>query len=720
MYLIHEKELFRAFECLKADLNDPIAKKIVLLSGTFGSGKSFFLKSLIPALLEENHTDYVFEAKYSSNLKFTIDILQSLADNSYYVESDKLPPFSSNESSFINEQFANTLTTLRNKDTSLFEKIYEREYLKDNFHYHYSSIDNIEDLSDTSICNTIESLFPQQEKYKTFFANPTKIAIESLIVDLMTVLFAGNSNFEKPEKKYKVLFVLDGFDKHSWTVQQWLLDKFIPLLDTMHFSDFTSYDTSFLSKDTKLSDFFDFRFLLSFREDLTLGRFADKWLQISDATENIALQPASDLIMHSFFKSEGIDEADYKELAKNTYGIPYIFNLKVEYKKVGDSEIDNISLVYHLAGQKILSDFEEQQADWIRCTAFLDEFDERALEFFPIIGKKSKLAFSFMKELKDIYTITNGKLRLRAELQDLIKKATLFDSPGSSKGYQKIAEQYYELLPILDEYSSKDFELLSELAYFNWFDKDFVLPKVFPDKLSDIDNLLDKRKELFLHDNGMIKVSDDEACKIDTLNKILDSELYSKKVEYLKEIQTEYQKNLQEKLTELGNAKKNCAEQLSEIRKELDLQLEKLPVSSKSKTGASYKKSSNYRVEDNSKYIKYFALIALCVLLGIKPELLLGIVFESKSTFSIASNMFFILAVLLAAYIGIDFFSSSDKLKSRPKNTDIPTQLSPEETILEELKTKEANLKNRLHAIDKDISLIGNKLSKYIIRNCDK
>lgn len=722
MYLIHEKELFRAFECLKANLDNDSSKKIVLINGTFGSGKSFFLKSLLPALLEENHADYIFKADYDNNAKFTIDILQNLAQNSFYVESDQLPAFSNNESSFINEQFASTLSTLRNKDTSLFEKIYEREYLKDNYHYHLSSLDEIEDLSDEAVCSSIEAIYPGQEKYKTFFSNPTRVALESLIVDLMTVLFSGKTEFPIPEKKYKIVLVLDGFDKQSWTVQNWILDNLIPAVDNLRFGDFVSYDTQFIDPNIKINEFFDFRYIFSFRENVLHGRLSDKWIKLEEDFENISLKPASDLVMHSFFKSEGIEEDDFKDLAKNTYGIPYIFNLKVEYKKVGDNEVDNISLVYHLAGQKILDDFEEQQADWIRCTAFLDEFDARGLEFFPIIGEKSEKAFTFMSHLSDMFVHENGKLKLKQDLKDLLLKATMFDSPGSSKGYKKIAEQYYELAPVINQFEEHDFNILCELAYFNWFDTEFILKKVFPDRIEELSEFIDKKQDLFEFDTGMLRINEELGCKLDRLNKILDADLYSNKMKYIKEIQAEYQKDLQDSVTLLGNKKKDSSEKLSHTREELDLILEEQQNSTKSKRTNPYKKQQKFRVESNSKYAKYIAFAALLAVLGIKPELLLGMVFDSESTFDIASKMFYILSLLMVAYIGIDFYSSRSKVKAKPaKAANIPAELMTEDDKkIKELRHREDYLKNQLAGLDEEIRIISNKLGKYVVRHCEK
>ncbi len=721
MYLIHEKELFKAFECLKADINHESAKKIVLINGTFGSGKSFFLKSLLPALLEENWVDYIFRADFDTNAKFTIDILQSLAQNAYYIESDSLPAFTNNESSFINEQFTSTLSTLRNKDTYLFEKIYEREYLKDNYQFHLSATDTEVDLSDEAICNSIEALYPKQDKYKTFFSNPSKVALESLIVDLMSVLFAGQSEFPKPEKKYKIVLVIDGYDKQSWTVQNWILEKLLPCLDSLKFGDFVSYDTSFIDADVKLSDFFDFRFVFSFRENLLQGRLKEEWGKYSDQLENITLNPASKLVMQSFFHSEGIDESDYDTLAKNTFGIPYIFNLKVEYKKVGDSEIDNISLVYHLAGQKILADFEEQQSDWIRCTAFLDEFDARGLEFFKIIGHKSKIAFSFMQHLSDIYIPKGDKLQLRPELKELITKATLFDSPSSSKGYKKIAEQYYELAPLIDKYNETDFNILCELAYFDWFDQDFILEKAFSDKLNTINILINDKSELFELKSDMIRINNDLACKLNILNQILDSDLYSKKIAYIAEIETEFQKSLQDKLTKLGNQKKEASESLSSVRDQLDDALNTIAEAQKPLSRNLYKKNTKLNIEPNTKYTKYLALTVVLVVLGIKPELILGIVFESDATFDIASKMFYILAALMSAFIGIDYFSAKTKVKNRSSKS-IPqtSALTDEEKKIEEFKHKENFLKNELQKLDTQINTVSNQLGMSISRHCDK
>ncbi len=721
MYLIHEKELFRAFECLKADLDNDSSKKIVLINGTFGSGKSFFLKSLLPALLEENHVDYIFKADYDSNAKFTIDIIQNLAQNSYYVESDDLPAFANNESSFINEQFTSTLNTLRNKDTSLFEKIYEREYLKDNYHYHLYSIDEAEDLSDATVCEAIEAIYPNQDKYKTFFSNPTKVAIESLIVDMMTVLFSGKTEFPVPDKKYKIVLVLDGFDKQSWTVQSWILNKLIPAIENLKFGDFVSYDTQFIDANIKISDFFDFRFVFSFRENVLNGRLSEKWSELSDDLENISLEPASELVMNSFFKSEGIEEDDFRELAKNTYGIPYIFNLKVEYKKVGDNEIDNISLVYHLAGQKILADFEEQQADWIRCTSFLDEFYAKGLEFFPIIGDKADRAFGFMNHLSDMFIKIDDKLKLKPDLKDLLVKATLFDSPGSSKGYKQIADKYYELAPIINKFEEQELNILCELAYFNWFDKDFILKKVFPEKIDKLSEFIDNNMDLFEENSEMYRIKEELGCKFDSLNKILDVDFYSNKLKYLQDLQTEYQKSLQEQITLLGNQKKETAEKLSETRENLDLLLESQQLNTKSKKNNPYRKQQKFRVESNSKYAKYIAFAGLLAVLGIKPELILGIVFDSQSTFDIASKMFYILSLLMVAFIGIDFYSSRNKIKPKMKSQDLPSEpITDEDKKIKELQHRESFLKNELNRLDDQIRLISNKLGKYIVRHCEK
>ncbi len=721
MYLIHEKELFRAFECLKADLDNDSSKKIVLINGTFGSGKSFFLKSLLPALLEENHVDYIFKSDFDNNAKFTIDILQNLAQNSYYVESDHLPAFANNESSFMNEQFASTLTTLRNKDTSLFEKIYEREYLKDNYQFHLSSLDEEEDLSDETVCNSIESIYPKQDKYKTFFSNPTKVAMESLIVDLMTVLFSGRTDFTIPEKKYKIVIVLDGYDKQSWTVQNWILDKLIPAVNNLKFGDFVSYNTDFIDPNVKICDFFDFRFVFSFRENVLNGRLKDKWEAFADDIENISLSPASELVMNSFFKAEGIGEEDFSDLAKNSYGIPYIFNLKVEYKKVGDNEIDNISLVYHLAGQKILDDFEEQQADWIRCAAFLDEFDARGLEFFPLIGDKSKKAFSFMSHLSDMFLHIDDKLKLKPDLKDLLQKATKFDSPGSSQGYKKIAERYYELAPIINKYNDYDFNILCELAYFKWFDKDYLLKEIFPDKTEELTGFIDKHEELFEYDSDMFKIDEDLACKLDTLNQILDAEFYANKIKYLKETQTKYQKTLQVELTALGKDKKDISEKLTYTREELDLVIGEQNENSKSNNKNLFKKQTKYNVSSNSGYVKYIAIAAVFAILGIKPELLLGMLFDSESTFDIASKMFYILSLLMVAYIGIDFFSSKTKVKPKKSKMNIPSDADSEsDKKVQELKHREEFLKNELNRLDNEIRLVSNKLAKEVVRTNSK
>lgn len=499
--------------------------ELLLINGCFGIGKSYLLEQFKNELFNRSNNFIIYDYLHIRQNEYLHEFVYSLAMSCF--DPTNIDP----KETFINRnRFHELLNKFSIENKSIYNIIVSSNKLKNIPEFISDSsfkIDNSE------LLKVKEKLY--QDDFDILF-NANRLASESFIVDL----FNRHFDLEKPTKK-KFLFILDNYDAAAGTINNWIFNDLTCLFDS-YFNELT-YFSSQKFPDIKISDIFTFKFIISSRE-----YFEIKSPYVEQTS--ITLKPFDKFEVLKYFISKNIDIQESLDFVYTfTNGIPFLLSLVSETVLLSDGEVSDYSQIESIAIQRAFNYLTEDQKDYIRAASFLDEFDEEALEFLPLIKDDYRKAFKFLSNTNEFCEHNaKNKISIKKFIRSLVIRDLRNESPTTAKNFELISQLYNNYNNLFKVFEPEERIIIRMLSYFRCFDKIFAIEEVFGENASTARKIIDKYPILFTEKNGLYFVEEKISDSVLALEEISQTNLYDKTMLKIKSSWSKYVESLQKEL----------------------------------------------------------------------------------------------------------------------------------------------------------------------------
>ena len=392
--------------------------------------------------------------------------------------------------------------------------------------------------------------------------NTGDVLAESIIVDLMNSFYNLNSktnNFEinnNDHEPKKIVLLFDNFENINFSLWNWLLNSLIPYCTLKKFSEFISYDISHTVQFANVSDYLNFRIVITCRENFLLKKNNSEFSFISDNCININLEPISQNEIADYFDNININASrNLNEIFAFTKGIPLIINLISESYSSGSFELDK-PYINEKVSKAILYSKTEEEKDWIRCASFLDYFDASGLRCFPQINRYYKEVFEYFfnsTELSNHSPGNSNKLKLNDTIKEIVSESVRAESGQLAKEYERISQIYYNCSELFEKFREDEFNVLRNLAYFKCFNKKNALESTFKTDAQLAKHFINKYPDMFVQNKYTLSLKQNYSERLMYYNKLADVTKYEQKIELIKDAWDDYSGGLTGKVNSLQN-----------------------------------------------------------------------------------------------------------------------------------------------------------------------
>ncbi len=552
------------------------SKRMFFINGLFGVGKSRFVNKLADELLGKEVADAVCFFEGSEKINFLPEIThrlyRSFKINDNIKQSINIPVNEDSECVYNLQQFAEILNILHETSIEFWKKITfnsllisESDYILSNKKYNYESIQDDELVQ-----------FIDKKGDRRLLTETPKVIAEAFIVDLMKIFYPSDEIGESFERHYsgnepkKIVLFFDNFESIDFSLNTWLSKELITYCCEKKFSDFISYQISYIDNETKVSNFFDFRFILSSRENyLVKPDFDYEWEKHRDTISEIRINPIERENLKDFFDSYEVRiDKPSLEIMQITYGIPCLLTEYLDNFENADS-VDIELTINKKAIQSIGKLMTAEQFDWLRFTCFLDEFDENAFRCFLNPGSDFKRIFLFSRNttaLTDEFSDNDGKIIINDLIKKIVKLDTEKSYPELADDYPKRAEIYYENLSVFNQLKDNEIDVVRSFAYFNCFDDEYAIENTFQSDSHIAKEFLNSHPDWFVSNKTTKSLKKEYSEKLMRLNELVDGEKFKLKKEMVKKAWTDYSTELNSKLSDYDSELSSAYDSSSEIQ----------------------------------------------------------------------------------------------------------------------------------------------------------
>lgn len=722
MSVDRSKEIDNILFKLIPPCGDPEAKRIFFVNGLFGVGKSWMVDRLESEIFSKKLADATLKCNEFKDIAFLPDLLYCLSENFIDIYNEEhILDF--NETDFCQAKFLESLIKVKETDKKLFDRLVKKVILKSKTDILMS---NNQDLKNEDELKTeIEKIHKKKNAVKILFDTSVLVS-ESFIVDLMNHFYKLNDKYDSFDKyiseKYnprKIVFILDNYEPVAGSVNDWILNSFIPFCFSGTFGDFISYDIDLVDPKRKISDFFDFRFIVSGRDELNADCENVTCKEYKKDFYNVELNPFSKIEISDYLEFNRVNSTENIENVENiTKGLPLILNLWIE--SVGISPKDtNISAIYHMLSEKYLKYKTDYEKEWIRCAAFLDEFDELGLKCFPQMNKNYKRAYYYFKNTSELLGKCDNQSNLRVHpvVKEFIREALKFESPMSAREFEKIVSVYNEHKTAFGELSGKESEIIRSLAYFNNFDMKYAVKEAFEEDYDLVRRLIEKHPDWFVRKKFTFSIEETHSDLLNKYNKLIDLDDYDNRkkaiggiwAKYANDINTKKKElndeglKLNEERTSLAGKIKTEKERLSELQAKF-ISSENKMIELRSSLGAYTSSKNLYTAISNISIAVMVAVFAFFV-----PEIInLG---EAGENTPILQKALFGVAGLFGL-LGIFFLIKMIRSKSSKEVDEINTELLRKNEQQEIYKDEMNHLKEENEKDEKKLAELDEQIKK--------
>lgn len=480
--------------------------RVILITGDMSSSKSTFINQFI-----SNRNSIVFNS-FNFDGHFVTDLANHF---STCVETDSENSFS--ESKYNSNRFQEFLSINKETNTELYDKIIEKNLIKNNLDYFKNKNIDFSQFENTFINKSDNKLVWEQGK----------IVVESFLVDLISLLYPQSFGDLSQNKPYEILFVFDDIDHILRYIDDNFISYLIEYLESK-ISKFENYDFT-KDKDIKLSEVLDIRILICSRNK-------------------------------SFEKYQSKIELDSKFITQSEDN---------EFKEYFDYLSKSGEDPYVLAEELFFKYSSEFERNFLTIAIILKKFEVFSFDLFPELQIKPELIenyisnFYFISKINETYEVDNT-------IHNLISICLENTNPSLLKELKGRANLNDFIIKFLQKVNLEDFNHLRKLAYFNYFDINNAISGVFPQTNKKYIYLLDKYKQHLNKNNFHFSVKKEYINQLDAYNKIVDQNNYATTKGKVKSVWTETKKVLFERKAEITSSIDKTNKSIKDYIDELD------------------------------------------------------------------------------------------------------------------------------------------------------
>ncbi len=537
---------------LKSITKNDAVSSVTLLHGGFGYGKSEFLAALTEELEKKEYTDAFCRFDFRYDKSFFDDFLASF---DFVLPGSDLTDvtYDFDESTYNRRHLRELLDTVERADVELYNSLLARllpEY------YHFNSSDN---LSDDAIEERLEKVI-EKKGDRRFLLRHNRVLTESFLVDLMNLFYPLTEKFpfyssylSEISSPVRIFIVFDNIDTVAYSLLKWLNDDLLPLFTGGKFGELISYDINEELKETEISKFFDFRFVVSSRLNVLNVDLFDFFKSNKEKINSIALNLMTREETKEYLAERNID-ASYLDLMYDySSGMPFLIDLLVEFDADEINEVVRDS-IYEIFTEKLLDSHPEQVREAIKMSAFINEFDEDYLRCNRLIADNNKEIFDYLRFTNDLFARNKEKISLREPFKSVLSMSLERSDKSDVIEYRNIANVYEKTKRRYPKLRSEELNILRSLAYFRNFDTNMAIDLAFDDKSAMAKSFVKSHNEFFIRNKHTLTLKDEERAVLDAYNKIIDRQKYDLKKQFILNIWQEREKELKSELDKIENS----------------------------------------------------------------------------------------------------------------------------------------------------------------------
>lgn len=694
---------------------DNSEKDVFLISGGFGTGKSKLVEEILADLKAGTTVDGMIYLRNDNQARFLTELLheKSVSVLSPSKEGNvKYKTCPLRELEFNYEQFIEHTNALQKMSDDIYRKFCLVHCLKSS---HVWAAKYLEIKDDSKVVSEfVRANFSKKSVIRLLLDTYT-LSAESLIVNLMNIYFpmlnSGDPNIFANIKKKKILLCFDEIDSINGSVYMFFLNYLIPYFFNKTFADFASYRISVLDTGMKVTDFFDFKILISSRnnfESVIRGvpepmKSRIYNVELENLSQKEFAEITSQIEIPSFLDAQKYYEA--------TFGIPALVFDKNNAGQSGDFDFSRY--VADKAYRFITKDFTDDEINILTLLPFMEEVGTVFLQYcdelaIPAFEVENFLMYNqFLLKNPENYAI-------KPEIKQLIRNQIKFNNRKLFDRLNAIAQAINKIADLLADKGEDEVEVMEILAFMP--EENHLELSTMVINLEALKEFRRQNKNLFVPTQGQYILKQDCAERIRAFVKAvnpdkfqeltnLPSQLKSgvpgqranlevKKTAEIRSLEKE-KKNIDEKIRKIGNEFKVHQKKMIDIENSM---IEKRRLINDN----SY--STNIMVAVVSTIFAFAVLmVAIFIPNFVNPE------YDNSPIYSIQFIMYCIFFVLLVitTYLNMRAFKSFKKKGENAQYTEEIAQLEEEKLVwtenMQKCKDETENLKNRKKEIDATI-----------------
>lgn len=568
------------------------SKSIFYINGVAGSGKSTIVEDLITTIENQKLVDVVFRMTSGSGIDYLVEFATNLA------------------STFVN--FKNEGSAFRFRETqnnhNWFYEIYE--HLKsisevtgtDNLNNILTNAQLRSKFDEDPIELDSEKITPilKKEKDKNILFESERVTAESFLVDLMSQFFPVNKtttfdDYLKNQNPLKVLIILEDYYSINKSINKFLSQVFFPIVFELSFNDFKYYRPAKNDFDLRISNFFDFKFILSGREIIDKVALKNIENLFDDRFYELYLDGFTKENIVEFLASCGLNSElyieDYEDLS---HGNPMICKLLYDSIRKNNRVID-ILQTYENLKSPILAIYTPKQREYVENAACFDFVNSKNMKFF-VDRSDFKAAIRFFKNATELSN------RMDSDDENFIPLNFVKDcfsdlmSQKNNEKFNKLDSYSYasnNLSPLYHKLSDDEFEIVRKLGYFTRFEPVFISNNFFKYDFDLALEVMETKKFAFYSNKFTKSVRYDYIDSLRTYNFIVDGEdKYDNTIVEIKQLWEDYVFEVNSKNNLLKMDLEKLSNEMSDFEED------------KRTKEAAYEKATK-RFKNNEKRIKY-------------------------------------------------------------------------------------------------------------------
>lgn len=519
------KSIETSIQEIKEFLNNGNRISLLNITGDFLAGKTSIIKNLISDTEFINQYNVYTYVNDWSKYNYLFDITSEFFENSNLQH----PEFISEESKYFVKSFFDSISTLNIANKNLFKEVNE-----------YLLIENDSELND-ELQKKINTGISNELK-RNLFLHYYEISIECLLTDLLNNFFPLSDNIKSLSEylisrdPIKILLVFDDAQSVHSKISAWF-ELLITYLTNKSLSDLMIYDYQGDDSHIAFSEFFEIDLIIVSR----------------DTSFNTDSSIVNTMNIELGYSNEKIDESN--EIILNIPALNSYYSALVDNKK---------EETYIYATNHLLKYINPDYHKAFIFSSIFESFDIKEFNLFEEIELTNELFEKTAKKADFIYNTDNG-FKFKKYPKVILKEVyALIFGEVNTEEIVNISNSIRDIFPTI-KYS--EFEILRELAYFECFDKNYVIDNYF-ESPKKIYNFIESNIHLFDRDKSFYQINDKYKSSLQNYNKIRDRAIQDEKINGIETLYYNYQIEIEKRNKILQNDVITVGNELTDFEKE--------------------------------------------------------------------------------------------------------------------------------------------------------